>query len=252
MNSHLFLPDTQVKQGVPIGHIRSAGLLAVERKPEIIIFAGDHWDFPSLGTHSDRGSILYHNKDYMTDLTVGIAAMEAFLKPIEEYNHKAKEGHRKRYKPRLVFCMGNHEFRRNRLEDAIPKLSGALPTPEDYLWDKGFEVYPFKQRVIIDGVTYCHLCPQTTSAGSVSRAHLILNKRHTSWTVGHTQVLDFFVSPHSPRQMCLIAGAFYQHDEEYKKGSNDHWRGLVYKHDVKDGAYDPEFISISRLLREYK
>jgi hypothetical protein len=105
--------------------------------------------------------------------------------------------------------------------------------------------------VKIDGINYCHLCPQTKSAGAVERAHLILNKRHESWTVGHSQVLDYFVSPHAPRQQCLIAGSFYQHDEDYKIGSNDHWRGLVYKHNVKDGSYDPEFISIERLLNEY-
>jgi hypothetical protein len=64
-------------------------------------------------------------------------------------------------------------------------------------------------------------------------------------------MLDYFVSPHEPRYQCLIAGAFYTHDEGYKVGSNDHWRGLGYKTNVVDGTYDAEFISIDGLLERY-
>jgi hypothetical protein len=64
-------------------------------------------------------------------------------------------------------------------------------------------------------------------------------------------MLDYFVSPHEPRLQCIIAGAFYTHDEGYKVGSNDHFRGLVYKTNVKGGTYDPEFISIDGLLERY-
>ena len=251
MTEHLFVPDTQVKEGVPIEHIVAAGRLAVARKPDVIVIGGDWWDMESLGTHNDRGNIYYHNKAYTKDLQSGIKAMELFLKPIEEYNEKAKINHKQRYKPRLVFLQGNHEYRRERLEEQQPMLAGAIPTPEDYLWDKGFEVYPYKQAVVIDGISYCHNCPQTKSAGCVERAHLILNRRHTSWTVGHSQILDYFVSPHFPRHQCIIAGAFYLHDEEYKKGSNDHWRGLVYKRYVSDGTYDPEFMSIHSVIEEF-
>lgn len=251
MTDHLFIPDTQVRPGVPINHIAAAGRLALARKPDVIVFIGDHWDFLSLNTHNDRGNITYHNQSYVQDLQAGIDAMEAFLQPIEEYNAKMRAQRHAQYKPRLVFTMGNHEYRRNRLEADNPKLAGALPSPEQYLWDKGFEVYPFKQAVVIDGVHYCHLCPQTKSAGAVERAHLMLAKRHASWSVGHSQMLDYFVSPHEPRMQGLIAGSFYQHDEEYKVGSNDHWRGLVYKHNVNKGVYDPEFISIERLIKEW-
>jgi hypothetical protein len=69
--------------------------------------------------------------------------------------------------------------------------------------------------------------------------------------VGHSQIFDYHVSPHLPRIQCLIIGAFYMHDEGYKEGSNDHWRGLVYKKNVKDGTYDPEFISVEALLNDY-
>jgi hypothetical protein len=248
---HLFIPDTQVRPGVDIAHIRAAGKLLIDRKPDVVVVIGDWWDFPSLSSHTPASKIAYDHRNYVSDLKAGIEAMEAFLRPLEQYNKKKKKNKEKQYKPRLVFTMGNHEYRLDRLFEQEPILKGALPTPEDYLYDKGFEVYPYKQRVVVDGVSYCHLCPQTKSAGAVERAHLIMQKRHESWSVGHSQMLDYFVSPHMPRLQCLIAGAFYLHDEDYKKGSNDHWRGLVYKRNVRGGTYDPEFISIESLLEEY-
>lgn len=251
MPNHLFIPDTQVTPDTDTAHIKAAGKLALKRKPEVIVFIGDWWDFESLNSHQDRGNIHYHNKLYVEDLQAGIDAMELFLKPIEQYNARRRKSKMKQYKPRLVFTCGNHEYRRNRLEDDNPKIKGALPTPEQYLWDKGFEVFPFKQAVTIDGITYCHYCPQTSSAGAVSRAHLIAQKRASSWSVGHSQILDYYVSAHLPRIQCLIAGSFYTHDESYKIGSNDHWRGLVYKHDVENGHYDPEFVGVERLLKEF-
>lgn len=252
MTEHLIIPDTQVKAGVPIDHIEAAGRLLVDRQPNVVVVIGDWWDFDSLGSHQDRGNIHYHGKTYKRDYEVGKAAMGIFLQPLRALQAKQRRAKEKLYQPRLVFTSGNHEYRRNRVEANIPKLQDALSKPEDFLELQGFEVYPFKEPVTIDGITYCHFCPQTKSAGAVERAHLIMARRHSSWTVGHSQMLDYFVSPHHPRHQCIIAGAFYQHDEDYKKGSNDHWRGLIYKRSVKDGTYDPEFLSIDGLMELYR
>lgn len=248
---HIVIPDTQVYNGCPDSHIEAAGQMVLEEKPDVLVVIGDWWDFPSLSTHNDRGNITYHNASYVEDLEAGIEAMEMFLAPLERYNRMRKKNKKKEQWPRMVFTSGNHEYRRNRMEDDNPKLKGALPTPEDYLRDKGFEVYPFKQKIKIDGINYCHLCPQPKSSGSVERAHIIARNRAESWTVGHSQQLDYYVSLHEPRIQCLIAGAFYQHDEAYKMGSNDHWRGLVKKTHVRGGRYSPTFYDINDVIEDY-
>lgn len=247
--NHLVVPDTQIRPGISLDHIRNAGELAASKMPEVIVFLMDWWDFPSLSTHNDRGSIEYHNKSYIEDLQAGIEGMELFLKAIEVYNATMTRQKKKKYIPRLIATMGNHEYRRNRLESQLPKLIGALPTPENYLWDKGFEIVPYKQCIVVDGITYSHLCPQSKSAGAIERPHLIAQKRYASWTVGHTQGLEYFISYHEPRIQCIIAGSFYDHDEAYKEGANDHWRGIIYKHvyNTRNIVYDPEFINIERL-----
>jgi hypothetical protein len=42
------VPDTQVKPDAPIDHLLWAGRYAVDRKPDVVVFIGDHWDMPSL------------------------------------------------------------------------------------------------------------------------------------------------------------------------------------------------------------
>ena len=47
MTKHLVIPDTQVKPNQPIDHLRWAGLYAVDKKPDVIVHLGDHFDMPS-------------------------------------------------------------------------------------------------------------------------------------------------------------------------------------------------------------
>ena len=76
---------------------------------------------------------------------------------------------------------------------------------------------------------------------------------HT-FSMGHQQTLMYglrFVAGKS--QHGLVAGACYLHDEDYKgPQGNAHWRGIIVKHQVKDGSYDPMFISLDYLCRRYE
>ena len=42
------IPDTQVKVGTSIDHIRAAGNYIVEHKPDHVVVLGDWYDMPSL------------------------------------------------------------------------------------------------------------------------------------------------------------------------------------------------------------
>ncbi len=98
-SKHLFVPDTQIKLGVPLEHLTAAGNYAAEKKPDVIVLAGDWWDFPSLSSY-DRGKMAFEGRRYRLDVEAGKAGMEKFLAPIR----KAKN-----YNPRIVFTTGNHE-----------------------------------------------------------------------------------------------------------------------------------------------
>jgi hypothetical protein len=55
------------------------------------------------------------------------------------------------------------------------------------------------------------------------------------------------------RELCgLVAGAFYQHDEDYLgEQGNQYWRGIVVKNEVRNGTYDPCWVSLKYLLSHY-
>jgi hypothetical protein len=83
MTKHLVIPDTQVKPNQPIDHLRWAGLYAVDKKPDVIIHIGDHFDMPSLSSW-DVGKKSFEGRRYTADIEAGIKGMEAFINPIRE------------------------------------------------------------------------------------------------------------------------------------------------------------------------
>jgi hypothetical protein len=53
-------------------------------------------------------------------------------------------------------------------------------------------------------------------------------------------------------QRGLIVGSYYQHDEDYKgPQGNHHWRGIIVKHEVRDGNYDMMEVSMDFLRERY-
>ena len=90
----------------------------------------------------------------------------------------------------------------------------------------------------------------------ISRAHLIATKKHESYVVGHQQTLDIYISPHvktdGSRVQCVIACAFYQHEEDYMQyQGNQHWRGALMLTEVKDGSFDLVTLSVDYLKRNW-
>ena len=75
-----------------------------------------------------------------------------------------------------------------------------------------------------------------------------------SFTQGHAQSFQYGEReiPTGEVHHGLVAGAFYMHNEPYKGYTgNHHWRGVVVKHEVKDGRYDLMKVSLNYLLRKY-
>lgn len=249
---HFVIPDTQVKKGVPTNHLRSAGNYAVAKRPDTIIFLGDHFDMPSL-SHYDVGTLKAEGGRYKDDIEAGIEAMELFLSPINEYNYKK----RNRYEPRLVFLHGNHEERINRAINEDPKMEGVYSTDDFCLEDIGFEVYPYQQPVEIDGIMYCHNFVNMASLKKSVIGGTIENKlKHIgqSFTMGHQQQLQIGIRYlNSGRaQRGLVVGAFYQHDEDYMGiQGNQHFRGCIMCHEVDKGNYNLLELSLDYLVRRW-
>ena len=122
---HMIIPDTQVKPGSSLKHLEWAGKYAVEKKPDVIVHIGDHWDMPSLSSW-DVGKKSFEGRRYVADVEAGINGMRAFLDPIREEQKRLITNKQKQWNPRLVFTMGNHEQRIERAIESDAKLEGLI------------------------------------------------------------------------------------------------------------------------------
>lgn len=245
---HFILPDTQCKPGTPTNHLIAAGNYIVEKKPDVVIHLGDHWDMPSLSAY-DKGTRRIEGARYEDDIQAGKDGMTALLTPLLKYN----KGRRNKYLPRMVFLLGNHEHRIQRHVDANPALEGKLSYKD--LGLLSWEVHDFLKPVCIDGIYYSHYFYNPyTSKPYGGRAFSRLSTLGFSFTQGHQQGRDEAEKPLANGKTIrgLIAGSFYQHDEDYKgPQGNNHWRGCIMKHEVNDGNYCLCEVSLNYLLRKY-
>lgn len=254
MSEHFIIPDTQVKWGVPTNHLRAAGNYVVARQPDVIIHLGDHWDMPSLSSY-DRGTKKAEGRTYQEDIEAGIRGMTEFMKPIWKYNGKRRKNRKKQYQPRMVFLLGNHEERIMRHVNANPELSGKCSYDDLQLERMGWEVHDFLEMVEIDGVMYSHYFANPNTGrpwGGVARTRL--NNIGFSFTMGHQQGKDLAEKhlANGKALRALIVGSFYQHDEDYKGyQGNNHYRGCIYKHEVKGGDYCLMELSLNYLLENW-
>lgn len=250
--THLFIPDTQVKYGVPTNHITALSNYILDKKPTKIIIAGDWWDMPA--TSRWNSPLEQEGMTIEDDIHAGNAAMRLLMAPIKKYNESRTRWKKKRYNPPVYFTMGNHEAHLDRLVEAEPKLKGLIGYHLLNLecWD--IKVIPFLIPIEIDGIWYCHFfCNPNTGKGYSGMMETRLKNIGHSFTQGHLQGFQYGnrILPNGHWQYGLVAGSFYQHDETYKKQSNHHWRGVVMKHEVENGMYDVMQVSLNFLLKRY-
>ena len=254
--THLFIPDVQAKEGVDFSHLAALGNYIVHKKPDVIINIGDFADMESLSSW-DKGKKSAEGKRVIKDINAAIEAMWILLEPLYNLQQlELEEFGEIKYKPRMVLCLGNHEDRITRHVNSCPELDGFLGIHSLKYEEFGWEVYSFLTPVTVGGIAYCHYFQNVmTGKPMTGTAANMLPKIARSFSMGHRQVLDIatrYLQIDGEQQFGLIAGAFYMHEEDYKgQQGNHHWRGIVVKHNVKAGSYNPMMVSIDWLLENY-
>lgn len=243
--THLVIPDTQCKPGVPLDHLLWAGKYIAERKPEVVVHLGDHWDLPSLSSYEGRGSRYFEGKRLREDIAAGNRGLDLLMEGMGDYRPA-----------RMVLLRGNHEDRLTRAIDESPTLLEGLVGFEDFNdVAHGWEVIPYLQPVDIDGLAYSHYFYNPNTGRSYSgNVDTMLRNIGASFVMGHQQGLRIgrreLASGHTQRG--LVAGSFYQHSENYRGPQAAYeWRGLVVLHEVGGGGYDLMEVSLGYLKRRY-
>ena len=250
---HFVIPDCQVKPGYSVEYLRNIGRYIVDKKPEIVVCIGDFADLPSLSSY-DVGKKSFEGRRYKADIEAVHEAMEALLEPLNSFNKKAKEGHRERYYPRLVMTLGNHENRIKRVINGDPKLDGTISTEDLKYKEYGWDVIPFLEPIVINGIAYSHYFVTGVAGRPSTSAQAQLAKQHMSCVAGHQQGLQIATAhrANGDRLTSIIAGSCYEHDEDYLGyQGNKHWRGCLMLHEVKDGCFDLMPVSLDYLNKRY-
>ena len=250
---HLVIPDLQVKPGVSLDHIDWIARYIVEKQPDVIVQIGDWADMESLSSY-DVGTKAFEGRRIAADLEVANQTIARLAGPIQKEIERRNNFHKRRWHPRMIFTTGNHEDRINRAINMDPKLEGLIK-PDDLLFKQyGFEVFPFLEPAVVDGVVYCHYLVSGVMGKPIATARQILQKKHMSCFVGHKQGYDIATDYRGDgsRITAIICGSAYPHDEGFlNPQSNKHYRGIVRLNEVIDGEFDEMKVSLAYLKEKY-
>lgn len=249
---HLVIPDSHSLPGKNNNRAIWLGRLINDIKPTAVIHIGDGADLPSLCSY-DKGSRAAVGRTYRADINSHLDFQDKLWSTVK----KAK----KRL-PHRVYHIGNHEQRINVALDTHHHLEGTISMDD-------LELDAFYNKVVpydggspgineIDGIYYAHYFVSGLMGRPVGGEHVatsIIAKMRNSCTQGHSHLLDFSIKPTvsgKPMMACVV-GVFQDYHSDWAGFSNSMWwQGCVVKRHVDDGVYDPMFISMDALRKEYE
>jgi hypothetical protein len=231
------------------------GEFLYDLKPDYVVDLGDGADMRSLNSYDTRYPSQIVNQSYEKDI-------EWYNDAQERLRWKFKKNKRK--KPTWYGLEGNHE---NRIKKAIahdPRLEGSTHgisfshLQTDHWFDEYTEYENSAPGILdLDGVSYAHYFSSGNYGSAISglhHAYTLLQHRNHSSTCGHSHKRSIYFkdSAHPQGIIGLVAGCFKGKDEAWAGQSNrEWWRGVVVKRGIDNGLYEPEFISMDTLEREY-
>ena len=254
--THLVIPDAHAMPNQDLRRFEWLGKFILDNQPDVIVQIGDWWDMPSLCSY-DQGKKSFVFQSLREDIESGHRAELLAYGPIVEMNKQRAQNRKKQYRPSIIKVMGNHEARVSKLLQFEPRWEGTvsmddfrtrLPISETFV--------DFLDTIVVDGIVYSHYFISGVMGRPVSSAKVLLQKAQTSCTMGHTHLLDGADGdrPDGSRTRALICGSYHDPDHRGFGGpqvDTKYWNGLILKHNVHQGNYDREEISVSRLQRRY-
>lgn len=251
MSTHLVIPDPHAHYQHNNDRADWLSKLIKEVKPDVVVNLGDQWDMPSLSGY-DKGKKSFVGRTYRADLDAGLEFSDRLWGPVRKAKKKL---------PRRVFIEGNHEERIRRAVNSSPELEGIVSFKDLDLTRDYQDIVEYNGQtpgiIEIDGINYSHYFVSGVMGrpiGGEHPAYSLLTKEFTSCTCGHVHTTDFSTRtlPDGRRLMGMVAGVFQDYDSDWAGEVNKlWWRGVVIKRNVENGCYDPEWVSLDKMRKEY-
>lgn len=252
MTRIIVIPDTQCAPGQDFSYLSWIGSYIADKKPDVIVQIGDFADMESLSSY-DVGKKSFEGRSYTADIRASHLAMDVLLVPILRERVRLETNKKRQWRPRMVITLGNHCNRITRAIENDRKLEGLISL-YDLNYEENWEVYPFLQPVVIEGICFSHYLCSGVMGRPITTARMLLTKKHMSCVVGHQQGRDIAYSHRADGKQitAIIAGSCYLHSESYlNHQTNEHWRGILDLTNVNDGVFDEHFVSLFTLKQQY-
>lgn len=228
------------------------GKYIFDTKPDMVIDLGDGADMISLNSFDTRYPQALVANQYEKDI-------EVYNDSQSRLRHQFKKNKKK--KPTWIGHEGNHENRIKKYLKEHPRMAGEkygvsfghLQT------DKWFDEYHEYENggpsiSSYNGVDFSHFFSSGnfgTATSGVHHAYTVINNRHNSSVCGHSHKRDLYFKD-GPGSIGMVVGCYKGHEEGWAGQANkDWWNGVVLMKDVDQGRFEPQFISMSALEREY-
>jgi hypothetical protein len=248
--THLVVPDQHAHWQHNNDRADWLSNLIIDIRPDVVINIGDSADMPSLSGY-DKGKRAFQGRTYRADINAHLDFQDRVWAPVRR---------RKQKLPERWFFIGNHEQRIEKALDLSPELQGAIGMDDLNLKEWYNNIIPYEGgtpgKAEIDGVWYAHYFSSGVMGRAIGGEHpatSLLSKRFSSSTCGHLHLADWSIRTSNDRKiMGMFCGVFQDYRAEWAGDANDMWwSGVVVKRNVENGQYDPEFISIESLRKEY-
>jgi len=249
--THIIIPDPHSHYEHNNQRAIWLGNLINDIRPDTVIMLGDSADMPSLSGF-EKGRASFHGRTYRADINSHLDFNDRLWSTVKR---------QKKRLPYRVALEGNHEHRIVKALDIQPELEGTISL-NDLEMSSFYDEFILYQGntpgiINIDGIYYAHYMVSGVMGRAIGGEHSsysLLTKQHASCTVGHTHVLDYTIRtlPSGNRIHGLVAGVFQDYDSPWAGECNKlWWRGCIIKRNVHLGSYDPQFVSIEWLKKEY-
>ena len=224
-------------------------------KPDMVIDLGDGADMRSLNSYDTARPTQIVTQSYEADIDSYNDSQERLRHPFRYH---------KRKRPFWVGFEGNHEHRIQAAISRDPRLEGPRHgiSFSHLQTDKYFDEYhPYENSApavaTYDGVDYAHYFAPGNSGRAMSglhHAYSLLTARNVSSTCGHSHLRSIYFKdgPRAPGIAGAVVGCFKGKDESWAGQSNlGWWKGVLIKREVENGMYEPQFVSLATLEKEY-
>lgn len=232
------------------------GKFIYDIKPDYVVDLGDGADMRSLNSFDTRKPEAIVSQSYEKDIN-------HYNDGQERLRHYFKANKRK--KPAWYGFEGNHEHRIKTAVSFDPRLEGkkygiSFKHLQTSKWFDEYHEYEHGAPKIhsYDGVDYAHFVGAGNFGRALSGVHHaygLIQNRYRSCTVGHSHKRDMYFKDGAGTKgaIGLVAGCYKGSEEDWAgQANNDWWKGVIVKRNISEGIYEPSFVSLATLRREYE